>query len=456
MKPIVDISYYQKPFEIDYSLVSQNISGVILRAAYGTGASAWGQGPDPAFDRHYQEFHDRGIPIGAYHYIVQYRSAEDQVALMYQAIEGKELKLGLWCDVELEGGAEPLTKQMVHTYMQLAETQIGEFGIYTSANMWRQIMNGAYYTNRKLWVAHYGAVKPTLPQGWTSYWLWQTDGTGTGRIAGYDKGIDLNKFFGTQAQFNEWIGQESPPETEPLTALYYPCDQSLSYITQYFGENPVYYPTSRGHNGIDFGFNYQIGKPIYAAEAGIVETSGEFVGGYGRHIRIRHSHGITIYGHLSQRMVEVGSHVTAKQLIGLSGGNTDDPYCGYSTGPHLHFEYRWDKPAPQVPGGYVYNAVDPLPLLVEWENPNMLFQIKIIINGLNIRRGIGTNYPVAYIATKDTILNVYEVKLGWYRVGVGLWCSGSSQYSVVIEDENPSLEERVTELERRVALLEGE
>ena len=58
--------------------------------------------------------------------------------------------------------------------------------------------------------------------------------------------------------------------------------------------------------------------------------------GYGHYIVIRHNNGLeTLYAHLSKPLVRVNQEVTAGQLIGL-GGST-----GRSTGPHLHFEFRF-------------------------------------------------------------------------------------------------------------------
>jgi len=85
-----------------------------------------------------------------------------------------------------------------------------------------------------------------------------------------------------------------------------------------------------GHHGLDIA--NKIGTPIYAADAGVVESAG-WSGGYGNQILINHGGGKkTRYGHASKLYVKVGDKVTKGQTI-MAMGST-----GYSTGPHLHFE----------------------------------------------------------------------------------------------------------------------
>ncbi|MBO5418513.1 MAG: peptidoglycan DD-metalloendopeptidase family protein [Bacteroidales bacterium] len=90
----------------------------------------------------------------------------------------------------------------------------------------------------------------------------------------------------------------------------------------------------RRHQGVDLPL--KTGDPIYATFTGKVRMS-RYMGGFGNLIIIRHENGLeTFYAHLSKRNVEEGDWVNAGDVIGL-GGST-----GRSTGPHLHFETRYN------------------------------------------------------------------------------------------------------------------
>ena len=89
----------------------------------------------------------------------------------------------------------------------------------------------------------------------------------------------------------------------------------------------------RRHQGVDLPL--KVGDPVHAAFDGKVRVS-SYMKGYGNLVVIRHENGLeTFYGHLSKRNVEVDQWVHAGDVIGL-GGST-----GRSTGPHLHFETRY-------------------------------------------------------------------------------------------------------------------
>jgi len=313
--------------------------------------------------------------------------------------------------------------------MELVEAEIGRVGIYTGRWTWKPIMGDEYarFADRPLWMSAYTASpEPYIPHGWERYDLWQY--TSSGHLDGYTGNLDMSK-----------RGQMYPNK------LVYPIDPATR-ISQKFGANPGWYPTSKGHNGIDWAA--AVGTPVYAMQDGVVIIAEERQekSGYGRQVRIQHNEGISIYGHLSKLMVSKNDTVKAGQQIGLSGGNTDDPCSGFSTGPHLHAEYRLTSGAPQVPGGYVYNAIDILPLLtvVDYKEVDPLYRVRVTIPNLLIRSGAGASYPVVKRYASGEY-DVYEEQNGYGRIGDGRWIA--LKYT---ERIGASLEERVTALEKAV------
>lgn len=94
-------------------------------------------------------------------------------------------------------------------------------------------------------------------------------------------------------------------------------------------------PTKRWHTGIDLGM--PVGTPVFAADAGVVRTF-RTGAGYGNYVIVVHGNGYaTLYGHLSDFAVQDGEVVKKGQQVGFVGST------GFSTGPHLHFEIRYDK-----------------------------------------------------------------------------------------------------------------
>lgn len=87
------------------------------------------------------------------------------------------------------------------------------------------------------------------------------------------------------------------------------------------------------HEGVDF--SAEVGTPVVSAAGGVV-VEGSMHPQYGNLIEIDHGNGFsTRYAHLSKINVRVGQLVKRGQLIAATG-NT-----GRSTGPHLHFEVRF-------------------------------------------------------------------------------------------------------------------
>lgn len=211
MKPIVDMSYWQPSSSIDYDKLAESVSGVILRGAYGI----W---KDTAFEKHYEELTKRKVPLGSYHYIIGNHSAKDQASIFYDAIRGKDLKLGLWDDVEDRRDLTGLYSSVVIEYHnEIERLSSRRVGIYTGVYAWYEIMGdkSKMFADRDLWIAHYGVlIAPSLPRngGWFKWLFWQY--TDQLEVEWYYSGIDGNKFNGTDQEFFDKFNLSDvlPPE----------------------------------------------------------------------------------------------------------------------------------------------------------------------------------------------------------------------------------------------------
>lgn len=125
----------------------------------------------------------------------------------------------------------------------------------------------------------------------------------------------------------------------------WPCP-GHTYLTSTFDE----WRGVNNHGALDIADGSVYGAQVVACWDGVVFSTytscthdyGKFSscgcgGGYGNYVMIDHGDGkMSIYGHLSGVTVEPGQSVVAGQLIGYVGST------GYSTGPHLHFELRYN------------------------------------------------------------------------------------------------------------------
>ncbi len=101
---------------------------------------------------------------------------------------------------------------------------------------------------------------------------------------------------------------------------------TTGYISQY---------SSRWHTAIDIASRAY--PPVMAADSGRVVYSGWDSTGYGLTVLLDHGNGfVTRYAHGSALYVKTGDYVTRGQTI-MQMGST-----GRSTGPHLHFEIKYN------------------------------------------------------------------------------------------------------------------
>lgn len=130
--------------------------------------------------------------------------------------------------------------------------------------------------------------------------------------------------------------------------LAFPVHSSAQF-TSGFGER-----WGEAHNGVDYAG--PIGTEIYAFADGVVAAAGP-ADGFGNWIVVDHKidgeEHSTVYGHMSADNVLVSAGDTVKAGDHIAGIGSE----GYSTGPHLHFEFYDGL---KLAGG---TPVDPQPML---------------------------------------------------------------------------------------------
>lgn len=193
---IIDLSTHQKPYNFDFDKFSKGISGVILRAGYtghGTGNSYY---QDAEFERFYNEFNSRGVPIGAYWYSCanEVKEGKAEAQAFQNIIAGKKFALPVYWDTEdvyhqRKTDKKTLTDTAL-AFLQEMERKGYYTGIYSSSSWLRDNLEMSRLGNYDIWVAHYGVSKPSY-RG--EYGMWQF--TSTYHKEGYPYGVDASWVF---------------------------------------------------------------------------------------------------------------------------------------------------------------------------------------------------------------------------------------------------------------------
>lgn len=145
-----------------------------------------------------------------------------------------------------------------------------------------------------------------------------------------DNNIDDSKSL-NENQFPQWILIESTLLNE--AALMEPVP--VTAVTSPFGAKRSY----ENHPGVDL--RASSGTPVKSPAEGVVLKAGMTNGSCGGSVTIKHGADFqSRYCHLKQISVSEGQKLNQGDVIGLSGGNDNDPGRGNSHNAHLHFELK--------------------------------------------------------------------------------------------------------------------
>lgn len=197
MKPIIDVSGWQRPSEINYDVLSSHISGVIVRVQSGShttkdnGASDK-NGLDKAYKTHITEFQKRGVPVAVYAYVTgnSIESMKEEAKSFYKA-SNKYNPTFYWLDVE-EKTMEDMDAGVEAFRQQLEDLGAQNIGIYIGTYFMEEhsISTEKFHS---VWIPTYGrdtGYYDAAPNTDLDYDLHQY--TSRGYLNGFPHHLDLN------------------------------------------------------------------------------------------------------------------------------------------------------------------------------------------------------------------------------------------------------------------------
>jgi len=189
---MIDVSHYQGT--INWATVAVSISSAWIKATQGASYT------DPQYATNWSGAGTNGIYRGSYHFYV---AGVDPVAQAnhFYAIAASAGEIGWAVDVEEINDTTPNndTPANYKIFLDRMETLTGrKCVIYTRASYWNKYIGfQSWASDYPLWVAHWYAAVPTLPNGWSNWIYWQFSNLGAGVALGMQSDfVDLDKVNG--------------------------------------------------------------------------------------------------------------------------------------------------------------------------------------------------------------------------------------------------------------------
>lgn len=203
IKPIIDVSGWQLPADMDYDTVADNVSGVIVRVYGGSqitkaNNASYTTGIDKSYKTHIKEFQKRGVPVAVYAYALGASEQEmrEEAQEFYKAASPYQPTF-YWVDIE-EQTMTDMDKGVKAFRDELRKLGAKNVGLYI----------GTYFMEEQqisvkgfdaVWIPTYGdntGYYDAAPQTDIDYHLHQY--TDRGWVGGFDHDLDLNQIAPTQ------------------------------------------------------------------------------------------------------------------------------------------------------------------------------------------------------------------------------------------------------------------
>jgi GH25 family lysozyme M1 (1,4-beta-N-acetylmuramidase) len=184
----IDVSAYQGA--IDWSAVAAGGKRfAIVRASDGL------YHPDMQFAANWAGSVHAGLDVGAYQFFRPTQDPVEQAKLLLSMMPTDAPPIDPTLDVETLDGANPNeVAARIGAWLDYvsAELPYSQPFIYTSPGFWQQLPSNDLPSKARLWVAHWGVTRPTLPHGWSDWVYWQY--SARGQVPGIHGPVDLDRF----------------------------------------------------------------------------------------------------------------------------------------------------------------------------------------------------------------------------------------------------------------------
>lgn len=186
----LDLSNYQSG--IDFNLIKDNYSFVILRAGftgYGNGVSKY---KDNSFEKFYEEAKNHNLKVGAYWYSCanSYEKGLEEAKFMYDnALKGKQFEYPIVMDVEenrYQASNRYNTTQAIKGFTEYLESKGYYVSVYANNYYFNNNIDTLSISNIDKWLAFWTKNKPSFKYG--NYGIWQN--SNSGRVGKYR--VDTN------------------------------------------------------------------------------------------------------------------------------------------------------------------------------------------------------------------------------------------------------------------------
>lgn len=181
----MDVSWHNGDVQWE-KVKQQNIQFVILKSTEGMDLL------DKTFEARWPELKKMGFVRGAYHFYVTEDDPLRQADFFIKSTPLEQGDLAPIVDIEVVGhGTKGRLYPKLKKFLNVLENhyQVKPI-IYTSPKFWDKHFH-KHLSGYPLWIAEYDVDKPSLPEGWKTWHIWQFTEDAT--VDGVEKHVDLNR-----------------------------------------------------------------------------------------------------------------------------------------------------------------------------------------------------------------------------------------------------------------------